>query len=77
MVVPMGFTPSPTSQTLLPASLQFLARPFDEGTLIRAAYAYEQATQNRRYHPSADVFALSLLGLSSLTFQSTAFNPLP
>ena len=49
MVVPMGFTTSPTSQTLLPASLQFLARPFDEGTLITAAYAYEQATKKRRY----------------------------
>lgn len=48
MVVPMGFLPSPTSGTQLPASLQFLARPFDEGIMIKAAFAYEQATKFRR-----------------------------
>ena len=32
----------------MPLGLQFLARPWDEATLIRIAYAYEQATQHRR-----------------------------
>ena len=41
--VPMGF-----SFGRLPAGLQFLGRPFAEGTLIRLCYAYEQATHHRR-----------------------------
>lgn len=41
--VPMGFTTGN-----LPAGLQFLGRMFDEPTLIRLTYAYEQSTQNRR-----------------------------
>ena len=32
----------------LPAGLQFLGRSFDEATLIKYAYAYEQATRHRR-----------------------------
>jgi hypothetical protein len=32
----------------LPAGLQFLGRPFDEPTIIRLAYAYEQHSQQRR-----------------------------
>jgi hypothetical protein len=35
----------------LPAGLQLLGRPFDEGTLFRIAYAYEQVTQHRRPSP--------------------------
>ena len=41
--VPMGFT-----YGSLPAGLQILARPYDEGTLFRLAYAYEQGTLHRR-----------------------------
>ena len=41
--VPMGFT-----YDNLPAGLQFLGRSFDEGTLIKYAYAYEQATRHRK-----------------------------
>lgn len=41
--VPMGFT-----RGRYPAGLQILARPFDEGTIFRVAYAYEQATGHRR-----------------------------
>ena len=41
--VPMGFT-----YDQLPAGLQFLGRSFDEPTLIKYAYAYEQATHHRR-----------------------------
>lgn len=32
----------------LPTGLQFLARPWDEGTLLKFAYAYEQRTHHRR-----------------------------
>ncbi|GAB3241458.1 amidase [Hymenobacter seoulensis] len=41
--VPMGFT-----YDQLPAGLQFLGRSFAEPTLIKYAYAYEQATHHRR-----------------------------
>jgi len=41
--VPMGFV-----ERNLPAGLQILARRFDEGTIFRIAYAYEQATGHRR-----------------------------
>ena len=41
--VPMGFTSGN-----LPAGLQILGRMFDEPTLIRIAYAYEQATTHRK-----------------------------
>jgi len=41
--VPMGF-----SGQHLPAGLQFLGRMFDEPTLIRLTYAYEQGTLHRR-----------------------------
>jgi amidase len=41
--VPMGFT-----YDHLPAGLQFLGRSFDEPTLIRYVYGYEQATHHRR-----------------------------
>eukprot|EP00884_Botryococcus_braunii_P006539 jgi/Botrbrau1/15887/Bobra.40_1s0070.1 len=46
MVVPMGL-----SRAGLPASLQMVARPFAEGTLLKAAYAYEQATRHRTAPP--------------------------
>lgn len=41
--VPMGFT-----YDHLPAGLQFLGRSFDEATLVKYTYAYEQATHHRR-----------------------------
>ncbi|HEX8505684.1 MAG TPA: amidase family protein [Hymenobacter sp.] len=41
--VPMGFT-----YDTLPAGLQFLGRSFDEATLIKYVYAYEQATHHRK-----------------------------
>ncbi len=46
--VPMGY-----SFGTLPAGLQLLGRPFDEPTLIRIGYAYEQATRHRRPPPFA------------------------
>ena len=42
--VPMGYTRGGT----LPAGLTFFGKPWDEATLIRLAYAYEQATKHRR-----------------------------
>jgi Asp-tRNA(Asn)/Glu-tRNA(Gln) amidotransferase A subunit family amidase len=39
----MGFTTGN-----LPAGLQFLGRMFDEQTLIKYTYAYEQATKHRK-----------------------------
>ncbi len=44
ITVPMGFTRNDT----LPAGLQFFGRAWSEPTLIRLAYAYEQATHHRR-----------------------------
>jgi Asp-tRNA(Asn)/Glu-tRNA(Gln) amidotransferase A subunit family amidase len=44
VTVPMGYTRTGT----LPAGLQFLARPWAEDTLLRFAYAYEQATRHRK-----------------------------
>jgi Asp-tRNA(Asn)/Glu-tRNA(Gln) amidotransferase A subunit family amidase len=36
----------------LPAGIQFFGRPWSEATLIRLAYAYEQATGHRRLPPT-------------------------
>jgi Asp-tRNA(Asn)/Glu-tRNA(Gln) amidotransferase A subunit family amidase len=44
ITVPMGYTRGET----LPAGLQFLARAWDEATLLRLAFAYEQNTHHRR-----------------------------
>ncbi len=43
ITVPMGFT-----YDTLPAGMTFLGRLFSEPTLIKYAYAYEQATKHRR-----------------------------
>nr|WP_276203371.1 amidase family protein [Cohnella thermotolerans] len=41
--VPAGFTSEG-----LPAGIEFPGRPFDEPTLLKLAYAYEQGTHNRK-----------------------------
>ena len=46
ITVPMGYT-----RAVLPAGITFFGRAWDESTLIRLAYAYEQATHHR--HPPA------------------------
>jgi hypothetical protein len=46
ITVPMGFLFN-VCRSPLPAGIQFLARPWEEGTLLKLAYAYEQATQHR------------------------------
>lgn len=43
IVVPAGFTADN-----LPAGITFLGRPYDDGAMVRLAYAYEQATHHRR-----------------------------
>jgi amidase len=43
IAVPAGFT-----SDNLPAGITFMGRPYDERTLIKLAYAYEQATHHRR-----------------------------
>ena len=45
--IPCGFT-----RAGLPIGLQLLGQPFDEARLLRAAYAYEQATPWRKRKPS-------------------------
>ena len=51
IVVPAGFT-----RDNLPAGICFIGRPYDDGNLIKFAYAYEQATHHRR--PPASTTAL-------------------
>ena len=45
--VPCGFSPDG-----MPIGMQFVGRPFDEAAVLRAAYAYEQATEWHTHHPS-------------------------
>jgi len=43
IVVPAGFTTDN-----LPVGITFMGRPYDDGAMVRLAYAYEQATHHRR-----------------------------
>ena len=43
IVVPAGFT---TDE--LPVGITFMGRPYEDGAMLRLAYAYEQATHHRR-----------------------------
>jgi Asp-tRNA(Asn)/Glu-tRNA(Gln) amidotransferase A subunit family amidase len=43
VAVPAGFTCDN-----LPAGITFLGRPYDDGNMLKLAYAYEQATHHRR-----------------------------
>jgi Asp-tRNA(Asn)/Glu-tRNA(Gln) amidotransferase A subunit family amidase len=49
ITVPMGYT----RDGQLPAGMSIFGRAFDEGRLIRIAYAYEQATRWRKPPASA------------------------
>ncbi len=51
IVVPAGYT-----RDNLPAGITFLGRPYEDGKMIKLAYAYEQATRHRR--PPASTTAL-------------------
>jgi aspartyl-tRNA(Asn)/glutamyl-tRNA(Gln) amidotransferase subunit A len=48
--VPCGFAPQ-ADGARLPIGLQIIARPFDEATLFRTAYTYEQSTAWRNEFP--------------------------
>jgi Asp-tRNA(Asn)/Glu-tRNA(Gln) amidotransferase A subunit family amidase len=43
LAVPAGYSPDG-----IPVGIEFLGRPFSEGTLFKLAYGYEQATRHRR-----------------------------
>ena len=43
MTAPAGFTSDG-----VPVGIEFMSRPFSEGTLFRLGYAYEQGTRNRK-----------------------------
>lgn len=47
--LPCGF-----SEAGLPIGLQMIGRPFDESTIYRAAYAYEQATNHHKKRPELE-----------------------
>ena len=46
--VPSIGVPAGLTKDGLPAGITFLGRPYDDGNMIRLAYAYEQATKHRR-----------------------------
>jgi aspartyl-tRNA(Asn)/glutamyl-tRNA(Gln) amidotransferase subunit A len=48
--VPCGFAPAGGGDAL-PVGLQIMAKPFDEPTILRVAYAYEQATEWHKARP--------------------------
>ena len=49
MVVPGGFSsPSESAPLGVPAGIEFLGRPWEEGTLISMGYAFEQLTRSRK-----------------------------
>ena len=50
ITVPSGFTTDN-----LPVGITFFGRPYTEPTLLKLAYAYEQATSHRIRHPAATV----------------------
>ena len=43
LTVPAGFT-----SDNLPVGITFMGRPYDDGTMVKLAYAYEQATHHRQ-----------------------------
>jgi len=50
--VPALSLPCGLSKTDLPIGLQMIGKPFDEATLLKAAYAYEQSTDWHKKKPS-------------------------
>lgn len=73
MTVPMGFAQS-SGRSPMPTGLQFLARPWDEGRLLRVAFAYEQATMFRRC-VSQVTSAITLVFTSAIMSALTSMFP--
>jgi len=48
--VPAGFVDGPEGQRL-PVGLQIIGKPFDEATVLRAAYAFQEATAWHKARP--------------------------
>ena len=48
--VPAGFVDGPEGQRL-PVGLQLIGKPFDEATVLRAAYAFQEATEWHKARP--------------------------
>jgi amidase len=59
MVVPAGFTPQG-----LPVGITLFGRPYSEPTMIKLAYAYEQATKHR--HPPKTTPPLAMTNTASI-----------
>jgi Asp-tRNA(Asn)/Glu-tRNA(Gln) amidotransferase A subunit family amidase len=57
IAVPAGFTADN-----LPVGITFFGRPYSEPTMIKLAYAYEQATHHRKAPPTTP--ALKMMGSS-------------
>lgn len=53
IVLPMGFSSEGT-----PLGLQIAGRWFDEATVLRTAYAFEQVTSWHQYHPPESLFGI-------------------
>jgi aspartyl-tRNA(Asn)/glutamyl-tRNA(Gln) amidotransferase subunit A len=51
IVIPCGFTSGPP---VLPLTIQFYGKPFDESTLFRVSHAYESATDWHKHRPTLD-----------------------
>jgi amidase len=49
VTVPIGFSkPAPDAPLGVPIGMDIMGRPFDDGLLIKTAYAFEQATKVRK-----------------------------
>jgi amidase len=46
--VPVITVPAGVTSDNLPAGITFMGKPYDDGTMIKLAYAYEQGTRHRR-----------------------------
>lgn len=53
--IPALCLPCGLTQEGLPVGFQLMGRPFDETLLLRAAYAYEQATAHHRLRPTVNL----------------------
>jgi Asp-tRNA(Asn)/Glu-tRNA(Gln) amidotransferase A subunit family amidase len=49
--LPAVTVPAGCADDRLPVGIEFIGKPYDEPTLFRLAYAYEQATRHRRPPP--------------------------
>ena len=48
MYVPVITVPAGVTSDNLPAGITFMGKPYEDETMIKLAYAYEQGTHHRR-----------------------------